>query len=271
MIKTWFITGASKGFGREWAIAALERGDNVVATARRVADLDTLVADYGPRVLALQLDVTRRAEVFSSVDQAKRHFGSLDIVVNNAGYGQFGMVEELTESDVREQMETNFFGTLWVTQASLPIMRSQGSGHIIQNTSEGGITAFPGIGAYHASKWAVEGMSQSLAQEVSGLGIHVTLVEPGPFATDWLAVGARQTDPLPAYEGVRAASASSFESIELGTPAATRTAILAIVDAEIPPLRVFLGKSALAGVEADYESRLATWHQWQTISILAAG
>lgn len=271
MTKTWFITGASKGFGRQWAEAALDRGDQVAATARDLRALDSLVDAYGELVLPLQLDVTDRDGDRDAVAHAADHFGSLDVVVNNAGYGHFGMVEELTEHDVRQQLETNLFGTLWVTQAALPIMRAQGSGHIIQVTSEGGVTAFPGIGAYHASKWAVEGLSQSLAQEVAALGIKVTMVEPGPYGTDWLAVGARLSPKNSAYDGVREAISRSWDDGDLGDPHATRGAILAVVDAEDPPLRIFFGKSQLEAVTRDYESRLATWNEWQAVSVEAFG
>ena len=164
--KVWFITGSSKGFGREWAIAALERGDKVAATARDVSALDDLVATYGDAILPLGLNVDDRAADFAAVAQAHEHFGRLDVVVNNAGYGQFGLIEELTEDEARAQIETNVFGALWVTQAALPFLRAQRSGHIIQVSSIGGITAFQNVGIYHASKWALEGFSQALAQEV---------------------------------------------------------------------------------------------------------
>ncbi len=271
MAKTWLITGASRGFGREWAEAALGRGDKVAATARRLATLDPLVDTYGDAVLPLPLDVTDRAAAFDAVQRAANHFGALDVVVNNAGYGHFGMVEELTEDDLRAQMETNFFGALWVTQAALPIMRARGTGHIIQVTSEGGVTAFPGIGAYHASKWALEGLSQSLSQEVKSFGIRVTLVEPGPYATDWLGVGATRSSEAPAYGGVREALKHSWDGGAVGDPSATRAAILKVVDAASPPLRIFFGKTPLAEVTADYESRLAEWNEWQPISIEAYG
>jgi NAD(P)-dependent dehydrogenase (short-subunit alcohol dehydrogenase family) len=267
--KTWFITGASRGFGRQWAEAALDRGDQVAATARDIRTLDPLVDTYGELVLPIQLDVTDRDGDRDAVAHAASHFGRLDVVVNNAGYGHFGMVEELSEDDIRHQLETNLLGTLWVTQAALPIMREQGSGHIIQVTSEGGVTAFPGIGAYHASKWAVEGLSQSLAQEVATLGIRVTLVEPGPYGTDWLAVGAVQSQKNPAYDGVREALSRAFG--EVGDPSATRNAILAVVDAKEPPLRIFFGKTPLEAVTRDYESRLATWNEWQPVSVEAFG
>ncbi|WP_227467648.1 SDR family NAD(P)-dependent oxidoreductase [Nocardioides lijunqiniae] len=201
--KTWLITGASRGFGREWTIAALERGDRVAATARDTATLDDLVEKYGDAVLALQLDVTDREADFVAVARAHEHFGRLDVVVNNAGYGQFGFVEELSEQEFRDQMETNVFGAMWVTQAALPFLRAQGSGHLLQVSSIGGISAFTNVGAYHASKWALEGFSQALAQEVADFGIHVTLVEPGGFATDWAGPSARHATPLAAYDEVR--------------------------------------------------------------------
>lgn len=271
MGKTWFITGASKGFGREWSEAALERGDQVAATARDPRMLDDLVAKYGDRVLPITLDVTDRKGDFEAVASAARHFGRLDIVVNNAGYGHFGTVEELSEGELRDSLETNLLGTVWVTQAALPIMRAQGSGHIVQVTSEGGVTAFPITGAYHAAKWAVEGITQSLAQEVAGFGIKVSLVEPGPYGTEWLAVGARHSERNPAYDGVREALAPAWSVLELGDPSATRNAMLAVVDADKPPLRIFFGKNALEGVRRDYESRLATWDEWQPVSVKAFG
>ena len=267
MAKTWFITGTSKGFGREWAEAALDRGDNVAATARNTDQLQPLVEHYGSTVLPMQLDVTDRNKAFAAVQQAAAHFGSLDIVVNNAGYGHFGMVEELSEDDIRAQMETNFFGALWVTQAALPIMRKQRSGRIIQVTSEGGIRAFPGIGAYHASKWALEGLSQSLSQEVEHFGIHITMVEPGPYSTDWLTVGSGHSEENPDYKIVRDGIEGSWQR---GTPSATRSAILKVVDADKPPLRIFFGKS-LEPVTAEYEQRLATWNEWQPVSLEAFG
>lgn len=268
--KTWLITGASRGFGRQWAIAALDRGDRVAATARDAAALDDLVDLYGEAVLTLRLDVTDRSAVFAVVRQAAQHFGQLDVAVNNAGYGHFGMVEELSESELRRQMETNFFGAVWVSQATLPIMRAQGSGHLLQVTSLGGITAFPGLGAYHASKWALEGLSQSLAQEVAGFGIRVTLVEPGGYATDWLGTSSSHSDQIPAYASVRDAQRGLWADSP-GDPGATRAAILKIVDADPPPLRVFLGRSPLGIVTADYQSRLDTWQAWQPTAIEAHG
>src|ERR1700721_3672714 len=197
--KTWFITGTSRGFGREWTKAALERGDRVAATARDTSTLDDLRTEYGDALLALPLDVTDRTAAFATVAHAHQHFGRLDIVVNNAGYGHFGMVEEISEQEARAQIETNLFGALWVTQAALPFLREQGSGHIVQVSSIGGISTFPNVGIYHASKWGLEGFSQALAQEVKEFGINVTLIEPGGFGTDWAGSSAEHSEPIPAY------------------------------------------------------------------------
>jgi len=271
-IKTWFLTGTSRGFGREWAIAALERGDSVAATARDAASLDDLVAAHGDKILPLSLDVTDHDAVFAAVARAHEHFGRLDVVVNNAGYGQFGMVEELSETESRAQIETNLFGALWVTQAALPFLRAQGSGHIIQVSSIGGISAFPTVGIYHASKWALEGISQSLAQEVAGFGIKVTLIEPGGYSTDWGGSSAKHATAIAAYDGVReqAANRPSRRGTP-GDPVATRGPILTLVDSDNPPLRVFFGEAPLAIATADYESRLATWNEWQHVSVEAHG
>ena len=176
--RVWFITGTSKGFGRVWAQAALERGDKVAATARDAGSLEDLVERHGENVLAIELDVTDTAAVEAAVKQAHEHFGRLDVVINNAGYGLFGTIEEVTEEQARAQIETNLFGALWVTKAVLPYLREQGSGHIIQVSSIGGVQAFPTVGLYHASKWGLEGFTQALDAEVREMGIHVTLVEP---------------------------------------------------------------------------------------------
>ncbi|OZE59943.1 short-chain dehydrogenase/reductase [Rhodococcus sp. 02-925g] len=271
--KTWFITGTSKGFGREWAIAALERGDRVAATARNTDTLKDLVELYGDAILPIELDVNDRAADFAAVQQAHDKFGSLDIVINNAGYGQFGMIEELSEEDARAQIETNVFGALWVTQAALPFMREQGSGHILQVSSIAGISAFPNVGAYHASKWALEGFTQALAQEVEDFGIHVTLIEPGGFSTDWSGPSAKKSTDIAAYDPVRdkAAKLRSARQATPGDPSATRSALLKVVDAEKPPLRVFFGDAPLEIATKDYESRLANWREWQPVAVEAHG
>ena len=269
--RTWFITGTSRGFGREWAIAALERGDRVAATARDERTLEDLVGKYGDAILAMQLDVTNREAVFEAVRSAYKHFERLDVVVNNAGYGQFGMVEELTEQEARDQIETNLFGALWVTQAALPFLREQGSGHFLQVSSIGGISAFPGIGMYHASKWGLEGISQALAQEVRDFGIRVTLIEPGGFSTDWGGSSARHAQVLGPYEPMHEASRQRRAGNTPGDPTASAEAVMRIVDADDPPLRAFLGSAPLGIAERDYENRLETWRKWQPVAELAQG
>jgi NAD(P)-dependent dehydrogenase (short-subunit alcohol dehydrogenase family) len=270
--KIWFITGTSRGFGREWTLAALERGDRVAATARDVRSLDDVVAAHGDAVLAMPLDVTDRDAVFAAVRRAHEHFGGLDIVVNNAGYGQHGMVEELSERDARDQVETNVLGALWVTQAALPFFREQRSGHFLQVSSIAGITAWADMGMYTASKWALEGLSQSLAAEVADFGIAVTLIEPGAYGTDW-ALSARHATRMPAYAAVHehANHNPPWGNIPAGDPVATREAVLAVVDAEKPPLRVFFGDGMLELATADYESRIATWREWEPVSVAAHG
>ena len=271
--KVWFITGTSRGFGREWAIAGLERGDKVAATARNTDTLADLAEKYGDALLPIALDVTDREADFAAVKAAHDHFGRLDIVVNNAGYGHFGFVEELTEAEARAQLETNLFGALWVTQAALPYLRAQRSGHIIQVSSIGGITAFPLVGIYHASKWALEGLSQSLAQEVAGFGIHVTLIEPGGFDTDWSGPSSTISQALPDYAELhqQVAEVRKQRWAKPGDPKASAAALLKVVDAERPPLRVFFGETPLQTARADYESRLANWEQWQPVAVQAQG
>ena len=271
--KVWFITGTSRGFGREWTIAALERGDKVAATARDTSTLDDLVARFGDALLPIALDVTDRAADFAAVAQAHEHFGRLDIVVNNAGYGQFGFIEELSEHEARDQIETNVFGALWITQAALPYLRAQRSGHLIQVSSIGGITAFQNVGIYNASKWALEGFSQALAQEVESFGVHVTLIEPGGFDTDWAGPSAKHATALPDYaEAHEAAKAARAKRVSKpGDPTASAKAILQVVDAPEPPLRVFFGEVPLQLAKADYEQRLQTWEQWQPVAVLAQG
>lgn len=271
--KVWFITGTSRGFGREWAIAALDRGDRVAATARNADSLIELVQKYGDAVLPIALDVTDKDAAIAAVGRAHEHFGRLDVVINNAGYGHFGFVEEITEEEARAQMETNFFGALWVTQAALPFLRAQGSGHIIQVSSIGGISAFPLVGIYHASKWALEGLSQALAQEVSGFGINVTLVEPGGFSTDWSGSSSKTSAPIADYEELHevVAAARKARFTAPGDPIATRSAILKVVDADRPPLRIFFGESPLGIAKADYAGRIALWEEWNDVSVEAQG
>jgi NAD(P)-dependent dehydrogenase (short-subunit alcohol dehydrogenase family) len=244
--KTWFITGTSRGFGREWAVAALDRGDQVAATARYVASLDDLAAKYGDAILPLGLDVTDRDAVFAAVKLAHDYFGRLDVTVYDAGCGQSGMVEEISEAEIRAQLETNLLGALWLTQAALPYLREQGSGHIVQVSSIGGISAFPNTGAYHASQWALEGLTQSLAAEVARFGVKVTLIVPTGYTMDWAGSSVSPATELPAYEPVRVQAAQArARRIAPDDPGATRDAALKLVDSPNPPLRLFLGEAPL--------------------------
>jgi NAD(P)-dependent dehydrogenase (short-subunit alcohol dehydrogenase family) len=273
MSKVWFITGTSKGFGRVWAAAALERGDTVAATARDTDSLADLVTRHGDAILPVRLDVTDKQAVDAAVRQAHDHFGRLDVVVNNAGYGLFGTIEEVTEEQARAQIETNLFGALWVTKAALPYLRDQGSGHIIQVSSIGGVQAFPTLGLYHASKWGLEAFSQSLAAEVAELGVKVTIVEPTGYATDWAGPSSVQADHIAAYDGVRAARGRTRAAAPAGRgdPEATGPAILEIVDADEPPLRVFFGIGPLDIIRDEYARRIAGWEQWDDLSRAAHG
>lgn len=271
MSKTILITGASRGFGKLWAQAFLKRGDKVIATARNLDSLKDLTAQFGDAILAIKLDVNNRAECFAAVKKAQEHFGKIDVLINNAGYGLFGTIEETSEKQARDQMETNVFGLLWLTQAVLPIMRKQGHGHIIQVSSVLGITTLPVLGLYNASKFAVEGLSETLASEVKNFGIHVTLVEPNGFATDWGGASAEHTTSMPEYDSVRQAFQAGLTDDIFGVPESTVPAILKLVDTAKPPLRLFLGKVALPWVKQVYQDRLATWEEWQDVAVAAHG
>ena len=268
--KVWFVTGTSSGFGRVWTEAALKRGDRVVATARDVGELDELVKAYGDAILALPLDVADRDAVFAAIGQAHRHFGRLDVIVSNAGYGYMGAIEELEAEQAKASFDTNVFGTLWVIQAALPILRAQASGHILTVSSIGGIIAFPTGGTYTATKFAVEAMSEALAAEVAAFGIKVTIIEPGHFTTGFRA--AVQSPPaIDVYNPIRQAIRSSFKPEDFGDPAATATAIFKAVDADEPPLRLVLGSTTISKFKAVYQARLSNWEKWEAVSNAAQG
>jgi NADP-dependent 3-hydroxy acid dehydrogenase YdfG len=270
--KVWFITGASRGFGRVWAEAALERGDKVVATARTLTAVADLGERYGEAVLPLALDVTNPHAAEDAVAEAHARFRKLDIIINNAGYALVGAVEEADEADIRAEFETNFFGALRVIQAVLPLLRQQGSGHILGVSSVAGIHAGPIVGFYHASKWAFEALHESLAQEVSGFGIKVTLLEPGAYATGFSSQSSLKVSAgIDAYSDLRKQVFAAGADLEFGDPQATAQAILKIVDAKNPPLRFFVGTEGLPVARAAYASRLATWEAWQSVSIAAQG
>jgi len=269
-MKVWFVTGSSRGFGRVWVEAALKRGDKVVATARNVRTLDPIVEAYGENVLPIALDVTDKSAVDSAVLAAHERFGKLDVVINNAGYGLFGTIEEVSEAQARAQIETNVFGALWVTKAVLPILRAQRSGHIIQVSSTGGVNAFANLGLYHASKWALEGFSQSLAAEVRHFGIRVTLIEPGGYTTDWGTTSAVHAEPLAAYEKIREVNQARRAAIRRGDPEATAPVVLELVDMPEPPLRILFGTGVVESTCNEYMNRIELWEKFSDLSERAA-
>lgn len=270
--KVWFITGASRGFGKVWTEAALKRGDKVAATARKPESIAGLKETYGENVLTLELDVTDPAQVKTAVAQAHAHFGRLDIVFNNAGYSLVGTIEEAGAEDIRALYETNVIGPVSVIQAALPFLRAQGGGHIIGTSSNLGHVTLPVIGYYCSSKWAFEAIHESLAAEVRSFGIRVTIIEPGAYATEF---GSRESlkfaQGLDIYTDFKGQFFDSLQAIERGDPAATPGAIFKIVDAENPPLRFFLGSHCLPWVRTAYSERLATWEAWEDVSNAAQG
>lgn len=269
--RVWLVTGASRGLGRAFCQAALEAGDRVAATARRTNDLEALVTRYGDRVQPLLLDVTDRAAVFAAVGEVVGRHGRLDVLVNNAGYGLAGAVEEVSETQARHQIDVNVFGALWCTQAVLPAMRAQGSGHIFQISSLGGVVAFLNGGLYNASKWALEGFSESLAQEVAGFGIHVTMVEPGPFRTDWNGNSMIRATPMPEYDEVlrerRRQLSGEFANTQPGDPAMAAQALLTVLRSPQPPRRILLGRLAAELAPKTYRERLTQWQEWEELAI----
>lgn len=269
--KIWFITGASRGLGRAWTEAALARGDKVAACVRNTRTLSDLLEVHGSALLPIELDVRNEEDVKQAVRVAADAFGRLDVVVSNAGYAVFGTVEETDGDNARAQFDTNFFGTLWVVQAALPLLRKQGGGHILITSSLAGIITFPTAGVYNATKWAVEGLGETLASEVADFGIKVTLVEPGGYDTDWRGNSSVHLAPMAEYGALRDRLKAASSSRKLGNPAATADAILKVVDAPSPPLRLFLGAVPLVVAQKQYAERLATWEAWADVSRRAQG
>jgi NAD(P)-dependent dehydrogenase (short-subunit alcohol dehydrogenase family) len=270
--RTWLITGASRGLGRSFAQAALAAGDRVAATARDTSTLGDLVAEHGDAIVPIELDVTDRDAAFAAVAHAHDRLGRLDVVVNNAGYGVSGAVEELSEEQARRQIEVNLFGALWVTQAALPILRAQGSGWIVQVSSIGGLAAFPLTGIYHASKWALEGFSESLRQEVAPFGIKVLMVEPSGFRTDWAGSSMDRADPIDAYQQVetiserRSAQREENNGAQPGNPDLAARALLDTLDREDPPFRLLLGNIAYDVAVDRYQSRLEEFRAGEQVA-----
>jgi NAD(P)-dependent dehydrogenase (short-subunit alcohol dehydrogenase family) len=269
--KVWFITGCSTGFGRELAKSVLERGYRAVVTARNPAKVEDIVADHRDRALVLELDVTDSVEVDAAVKSAEQHFKRVDVLVNNAGIGYFGAVEESDEDEVRRMFEINFFGLSRMTRTVLPTMRAQRSGHIVNISSIGGLRSFPTLAYYHATKYAVEGFSESLALEVAPLGIKVTIVEPSGFRTDWAGRSAgesktRIADYAPTA-GKNLQDLRGYSGKQPGDPVRAAAAINAGVEAPNPPLRLLLGKAALKGARAKLEMLKKDFDAWETTTV----
>lgn len=269
--RTWMITGASRGLGRSFVEAVLDHGDRVVATARDASSLDDLAQKYGEdRLLRRDLDVTDRAAVFAVTDEVARTAGRIDVHVANAGYGLAGGVEEVTEAEARDQIEVNLFGALWSMQAVLPTMRAQGRGHLLPISSMGGVGAFPNTGLYHATKWGLEGLSESLAQEVAGFGIKVTIIEPGPFRTDWNGGSMVRTTPMGEYDDVlaprREAMDGSKAFTQPGDPYRAGVTLVRVVDSDDPPLRLLLGNPAADLAPTLWRQRLDEAAAWESVS-----
>lgn len=263
--RVWFITGAGRGLGRAFTRAALEEGDRVVATVRRPEQLDDLRAQHEDALRVLTLDVRDRQAALRTVEAAWASFGKLDVVVNNAGYGLVGAIEEVSEAEARDQLETNFFGALWVTQAVLPRMRERRSGHIVQVSTVGAVGTMPLLGLYNASKWALEGFSEALASEVADFGLRVTLAELGGFATDWAWSSMRFAQNDPAYNPLRERifgtpsvpwDPNGKQHDTSADPALAARALIAHINNPSPgPLRLLIGDDAKEQVSAALSAR----------------
>jgi NAD(P)-dependent dehydrogenase (short-subunit alcohol dehydrogenase family) len=267
--RVWLITGASSGFGQAVAEAALETGDTVVATARRSAAVDSLVSAHPQRALGMALDVTDTNGISEVVSDVLRQVGHIDILVNNAGHTQVGAAEETTDRELRDLMDVHFFGPAALTRAVLPQMRRQGSGSIVQMSSIGGQLSFAGFSAYSATKCALEGYSEALAEEVRPLGIKVLIVEPGSFRTNLFGSRRHESATMPVYEdtvGPTRAMISSTAGKQPGDPARAAAAILAALEAETPPLRLALGNDAVDAIATHLDSVRRDLQTWESVS-----
>jgi NAD(P)-dependent dehydrogenase (short-subunit alcohol dehydrogenase family) len=269
----WFITGCSTGFGRELAKLALARGYRTVVTARDPQKIQDITSGHDGRGLALQLDVTDAAQVADAVKKAEAAFGRIDVLVNNAGFGYLAAVEESEESEVRAMFETNFFGLDRMTRAVLPGMRQRRRGNIVNISSIGGLVAFPGVGFYNATKFAVEGLSEALAKEIAPLGIRVLLVEPGPFRTDWAGRSIKQARrPIADYAetaGANQRNISGYSGNQPGDPARAAEAIVKAVESPTPPLRLVLGRVALQHARTKLDLLRRDFDAWEETTLAA--
>ncbi|MDQ0497244.1 MULTISPECIES: oxidoreductase [Paenibacillus] len=270
MSKVWLITGSSRGFGRSLAEAVLAKGDRLIATARKPEQIADYTERYGDQVRIVQLDVNNYEQAEAAVKAAFDTFGRLDVLVNNAGYGNVSSIEETPIEDFRAQVETNLFGVVNVTKAALPLLREQGHGHIVQFSSIGGRTGAPGLAPYQAAKWAVEGFSEVLSKEVGPLGIKVTLIEPGGFRTDWAGSSMQHIEPRDEYKDTVGGLLKHLRDVtgkENGDPNRAAQAIITIVNEENPPLRLLLGSDAVMIANAVDQGKLAETKCWEKLSL----
>lgn len=270
MSKVWLITGCSTGFGRELALAALQNGDKVAVTARNTIDIKDIVGE-NENALAVTLDVTKPSEISNAIDVTMNKWGRIDVLVNNAGIGYFGAVEESEDDAVRKMFEINFFGLANITQKVLPIMRKQRSGHIVNIASIGGLRAFPAVGFYNATKFAVDGLSEALSKEVEPLGIKVIIVAPSGFRTDWAGRSAENTtvkiDDYATTAGQNQSGIRGNSGNQPGDPVLAAKAIIKAVEAANPPLRLLLGAAALKGGRTKLEELKADFDAWEETTV----
>jgi len=271
--KVWFITGSSRGFGKIWTEAALKRGDKVAATARNIDSIAALKETYGDQVLTIEVDVTNAAQVQNAISEAHEYFGRLDVVFNNAGYSLVGTIEESHPDEIKAMYETNIMGSIHVIQAVLPILRSQGYGHILGTSSAVGIYSNPLIGYYCSSKFAFEAIYDSLSKEVAAFGIKVSIIEPGAYNTEFGSTESlkRAEKNLGVYDDLKNSLMENLQKLERGNPTATPKAIFAVVDAETPPLRLLLGRNDLPYIQQIYAERIQEWEAWKNVSEAAQG
>jgi len=269
MTRTWLVTGSSRGFGRALCERIVAAGDKLVATARDPARLAPLAEMGGDRVAIARLDVTDEKDAQAAVAMAVDRFGALDVLVNNAGYGDIGSVEDTPLEAFRAQIEANLFGTIIMSKAAIPHMRARRRGHIVQFSSVGGRLGAPGRAAYSAAKWGIEGFSEVLAQEMRLIGVHVTIIEPGGFRTDFAGASTRIDTGRPDYDAVVGRAArmqQAYDGKQPGDPRRGAEAIMAVVDTKDPPRRLALGRDAMAAIEQADRARAEELQQWRALS-----
>lgn len=271
MKKVWLITGCSTGFGRELSQYVLSLGEQAAVAARNTDDIKDIVESYGDTALAVKLDVTKQADITRAVKETIDKFGRIDVLVNNAGIGYFGAVEESEDAAVRNMFEINFFGLANMTKEVLPVMRSQRSGHIVNIASIGGLVSFPAVGFYNATKYAVDGLSEALAKETAPLGIKVTIVAPSGFRTDWAGRSANNSpvviEDYAITAGANKDNIRGYSGNQPGDPKMAAKAIVEAVESAEPPLRLLLGAAALKGARAKLDSLKKDFDAWESVTV----